>query len=206
MSSNQCVKDFNADFEVSKENREVVCIVSTDAIDRDGEILLPSGLRKKNYGGNPVVLKNHDRSSLPVGKCLWLKQSGNQIIAKVQLSKKTKEADEVYGLIEDDMLRGVSIGFIPLKYMKRGDKGWKDEYSKATAVISEFEIFEFSFVSVPCNPECLVISKSISEPTTKIAAPEIPMPKYSISLEQKVAQALKRFNAEEILKRYKGSL
>jgi phage head maturation protease len=151
-------KCFNAkDLTVNPSSREIVAVISTDAVDRDGEVVLPNGLEKAQYSGNPVVLYGHDSSSLPIGKTLWIKSDGNKVIAKYRVSDKTQFARDVFGLLQDGILRAHSIGFTehdsspPTTKEIETRPDWKD----ARKVIRSWSLLEFSVVPIPCNPEAL---------------------------------------------------
>ena len=70
------------------EPRTVVAKISTTAIDRDGDVVLPSGLALGDFRKNPVVLLNHDNGSLPIGRALSVKRDSNAVIAKVQFAER----------------------------------------------------------------------------------------------------------------------
>jgi hypothetical protein len=44
-------------------------IISTEDIDRSGEIVRQNGWELANYKNNPIVLWSHDYYSLPIGVC-----------------------------------------------------------------------------------------------------------------------------------------
>lgn len=159
------------DTTLDEGSRTVVSVISTDALDRDGEVMLPSGLEKKNYAGNPVVLFNHDLGRLPVGKCLWVKSQGNKIIAKTYITDKTELGRDIFGLLQDDILKGVSIGFISRDFSAptAAEIKGRPELAKARGIHRKWELFEYSFVTVPCNPEALTlaVSKGYSSATLK---------------------------------------
>jgi len=45
-------------------------VISTDAVDRDGDIIEVDGWEIDNYLANPVVLWAHDYRGVPVGRAL----------------------------------------------------------------------------------------------------------------------------------------
>ena len=169
-------KAYETELKVDAGKREVLAIISTAAIDRDGEIVKPDGLKRKNYSGNPVVLVNHDYQSLPIGRCLWVKTDGDKVIAKYTVSDKTQLARDVWGLLQDGVLGAHSIGFhslsasAPTVVEKRADPNLEN----ARLIHREWELFEFSIVGVPANPEALTlaVSKGLSAETAKILGGE----------------------------------
>ncbi|MHC4506617.1 MAG: hypothetical protein ACYTFI_25275, partial [Planctomycetota bacterium] len=48
--------------------RAVIAKISTVAVDRDGDVMLPSGADLSDYKKNPVVMFGHDQGAIPIGK------------------------------------------------------------------------------------------------------------------------------------------
>jgi hypothetical protein len=44
-----------------------VATITTDSVDRDGEVVVPAGMNSKDYERNPVLLYEHDVLK-PIGK------------------------------------------------------------------------------------------------------------------------------------------
>ena len=152
--------------EVSKEkdhNRVITSYITTNTRDRDGEVLLPEGMRFENYekSGKPVFWGHSYRDPKDVvGKNLWLKadKDGKGIIAKTAF-RDTQFADEVYRLFTEDIagqgpcLKGWSVGFVPLTWTD-GD-GTKDTPRRT---YNEWELLEYSAVSIPANPDAVSLA------------------------------------------------
>jgi phage head maturation protease len=151
-----------SDVQVNEGKREVIAAISSDAIDRDNEVVSPSGIKRKNYAGNPVVLLNHQYDTLPVGKALWVKPSGNQVLAKYYVSDKTEMSRDVFGLLQDKVLNAHSIGFQSLKASPPSTKeiNQRPDLKEARLIHREWELLEFSIVGIPCNPEALTLAVS----------------------------------------------
>ncbi len=164
-------KIFEADdFQVDPDSREVVAVISTDSIDRDGEVVLPSGLQRKNYGGNPIVLYGHDSSDkLPIGTTRWIKASGNKLIAKYYISDKTQLGRDVFGLMQDGVLRAHSIGFLEddVTAPTPEELAARPDWAGCNRVIRSWQLLEFSVVPIPCNQDCLAIAVAKCHPETR---------------------------------------
>ena len=152
--------------DIDDEERTVKAVISTGAIDRDGEILSPKGMKHENFVKNPVVPCSHNSGEPPIGKAIWLYKGRKKIEAKVKFAT-TERAEEIWQLFKGKFLNAFSVGFIPLK----GHRPTPDEIKKAPEladarfIYDEWELLEFSPVTVPANPEALataVKSKSIS--------------------------------------------
>lgn len=151
--------------EVNESERTITAYITTEAIDRDREVVLAAGADLDNYRKNPVVLWGHDYHGTPVGKNLWIRSDGRGLLAKTQYAT-TPKAEEIWQLRKGGFLKGYSIGFIP-KQGKTADglpyygppvekelkvnPHWKD----ASNVVRGWEMVEYSDAPVPCNPEAL---------------------------------------------------
>lgn len=156
----------NTDLKVEDGSREIVAVISTASVDRHGEVVLPKGMSKKNFQGNPVVLVNHNHNSLPIGIARWVKADNDTVISKYFISDKTQEARDVFGLLQDGILQAHSIGFQALEESPPTNQEIKKypDWAMARNVIRKWELLEFSIVGIPANPEALAlaVSKSLS--------------------------------------------
>ena len=152
--SNVCNK-----FTVENGKREFIATISTNDLDRDGDIVDPEGIAFKGFEKNPVVLLNHDRYSLPIGKATWIKrfsrdgQSG--LVAKGRIAKGTDKANDVFALMQEGILTPTSIGFGVRESRPPSDEEQKDA-PKLRRVITRAEMFEFSIVGIPSNSNATV--------------------------------------------------
>lgn len=145
--------------EIDADQRIVEAVVSTDTVDRTREVLLPKGAKIDEYRKNPVVLWSHDSSEPPIGKCLWIRKGKNAITAAVKFAT-TPRAEEVWQLFRDGFLRAFSVGFRPLKGHSPEPKEIKRRpaWAEAEWIYDEWELLEFSPVTVPTNPEALIVA------------------------------------------------
>lgn len=159
---------FPTELQIDRNKRDILAIASTDTVDRDSEVVLPSGLRTKgiNYAGRPVLWA-HARELPAIGSILWLKQSGNQILCKYRITDKTEFAREIFDLISDDCLKDHSIGFevYDESAPTPGELKARPEWKEARNIIRDFEVMELSVCNVPCNPDASVVLKSCSTAT-----------------------------------------
>ena len=146
--------------------RTVTARISTTSIDRDGDVLLPSGIDLKDFRKNPVVLLNHDQGGLPVGRALSVKRESGGIIAEVQFAERPAGhpssvewiPDTVFNLFQQGILKAFSVGFIPLEMREPTDKDMKKFGEDVRNVISKWSLLEFSVVNVPSNQDALVLA------------------------------------------------
>ncbi|MBN2375720.1 MAG: HK97 family phage prohead protease [Sedimentisphaerales bacterium] len=144
---------------VDVEKRQITGLASTGALDRTGEIVLPSAFKKTlpEFMKNPVVLAAH-LSELPgghspvVGKVVkaWIDSKGLNITVEFA---KTELGEEYWILYSQKTQRAFSIGFRVLQS--------HDDYieGKRVEIITEVELYEISCVAIPANQEALVKSK-----------------------------------------------
>ncbi len=144
------VKALDADVQLREES-EIVMTITTETRDREGDIIRASGWRLDRYMRNPVVLWAHQHATPPVAKAKQIEPQGDRLVA---IAEFVPEDTPVVGplatalkrLYRDGFMRGVSVGFLPLKWRQMPDGGRE---------FIEQELLEFSFVPVPANPEAL---------------------------------------------------
>ncbi|HET6251107.1 MAG TPA: hypothetical protein VFE47_25695 [Tepidisphaeraceae bacterium] len=141
--------------------RTDVSVINTDAVDREGECVLPGGGDWSTY--NRVVTFAHRYDQLPVGSNWWIRARGSALIAKTHYPQKPADWGEapwlpsaVLHLMQQPVptCTGKSIGFLPLNVRPAS----KDEIAKrpelrGVPVIDRWLGVEYAVVPVPCNPE-----------------------------------------------------
>ena len=159
------------DTKINKSERSTVDYISTKAVDRDGDIVVPNGAILDHYRKNPVVLFGHNYNDLPIGKSLWIKKDEKGLISKTQYAKHQK-AEDIFQYRSDGFPMAKSIGFIPLSVVEEADfdgldlkalELTKEDLKGASRVYPEWLMLEYSDVPVPSNPEALqlAISKGV---------------------------------------------
>jgi HK97 family phage prohead protease len=134
--------------------RQVKVVANSGLPDRVGDVLVASGCDLRNYRKNPVVLWQHDPAR-PVGNAS-VYVAGDQLHAVITFAPAgaSRDADEACALMKNGVVGAVSVGFKPISSEPiRGGLGGL----KYTA----WELCELSCVSVPCDPDALVIARSM---------------------------------------------
>ena len=160
MPQNLTRKQYNANsLDVDTDERTVTAVISTDIVDREKEVLVPKGAIFENYLKNRVVLWAHDYKQPPIGKALWVKQQRNKISAMIKFAP-TEKAEEIYQLFKGGFLNAFSVGFQPLEYHQPTPDEIKKtpEWANASRIYDKWEMWEFSAVPVPANPEALAVA------------------------------------------------
>lgn len=172
------MKDFtpralDASLDLVAGERTLVATITTDAVDRYSEVILPKGIDLMAYRKNPVVLWGHDSSLMPVGRCQWIKpdDSKRALIAKVEFAQ-TEDAEEIWQLYRQGFCRAFSIGAKPLEGgpPTPAELKARNELAGCKWVWRKIELQELSCVPIPANPEALVvaISKGVITPSESV--------------------------------------
>jgi HK97 family phage prohead protease len=126
-------------------------VISTDEVDRHGDVIVPEGWRLEAYRRNPVFLWAHDYTRPVIGKAVAVWQEPHSLQARMEFAP-TEFAQEVALLYRSSYQRGVSVGFRPLAYEER-------RHEKTGALLGirflEQELLEVSAVPVPANRSAL---------------------------------------------------
>lgn len=132
-------------------------IMSTDDTDRMGDVVEIGGIDLKAFRKNPVALWQHDAES-PIGTWADVRKEGGRLIGKLQLAaaKTSPLIDRLRQLIEQRVLRAVSIGFRALEIKPTGE-GFGLRFLKS-------ELVECSLVSIPANAAALRVKALAPHP------------------------------------------
>ena len=126
-------------------------VLSTDEVDRHGDVISADGWNLESYRSNPVFLWAHDYARPVIGRALQTWTDSRRLMAQMEFAP-TPFAQEVAMLYAAGYQRGVSVGFKPLSYEER-------RHEKTGAVIGirflEQELLEASAVPVPANRNAL---------------------------------------------------
>lgn len=141
---------------IDSATRTLRAVITTNDVDRDGEIIEPSAFRKRidTYLDNPVLLWMHDPRQAPIGSAKGVEFFDDRIEADLQFRAEGKSqiADEAWGLYEDGTLKSFSIGFRVFEIEESVD----EETGNAKPIrITDAELLEVSSVSIPANPNAI---------------------------------------------------
>jgi hypothetical protein len=158
------------------EERTVVATISTSAVDREGEVLIPQGMRSKDFERNPIVFYNHSyadfmadsQDKLPIGRVTDLKRSETEVIAKVRFADKPANwpaekpwlPDTLFSLYQQKVLSGWSVGFNPIERRPASDRDVQRFGAGCRLVTSKWDLFELSVAPLQCNQEAVTLAVS----------------------------------------------
>ncbi len=154
--------------EIQEGERADISLISTDAVDRDFEVLIPGGADFAQFNKNPVVTFAHRYDELPVGRSLWVKRSKEPDgwLAKTQYTSRPGDwqgswfPDAVYHLVKSGDLNGKSVGFIPTEMSSPEEKEIQDrpELAKVSTIIRKWLVLEYAVAPVQSNPDAFVVA------------------------------------------------
>lgn len=147
-------KTFSAKVKKAKgEKRTLYVKISSPNPDRSNDVVMPKGVVLDNFERNPVVAAFHRYDRAPIGKAEEIRVTDDGITAKVVFTPKgiNPEADMIYELNREGYMNAWSIGFMP--------KEW-DDRPEGGKLFRKWELYEFSAVLVPDNPDALTFIRS----------------------------------------------
>jgi HK97 family phage prohead protease len=147
--------------------REALARISTTSVDRDGDVLLPSGLDARDYRRNPVVLLGHDMDRV-VGQATNLRTTSDAVMATVRFAERPASLpesaewmpDTVLSLMQQGVLRAFSVGFrVPPGGARDATAKDAERFGDdARTIITRWHLLEFSVVSIPANQDALLVA------------------------------------------------
>ncbi len=102
-------------------------VLSDESVDRDGDIVRQDGLDLTQFRKNPVALFAHNHND-PIGAWQNVRRDGKRTIGRLRLAAEgtSETVDKARKLVEQGILRAVSIGFMPLEGKPLNpDEPWK---------------------------------------------------------------------------------
>lgn len=138
-------------------------VLSDATPDRYGDVVEARGWDLTWFRKNPIALFGHD-NAFPIGTWENVRVEGGKLLGKLKLAEAGTSAriDELRSLVQQKILRAVSVGFKPVETEPNGNRGIR---------FLKQELLETSLVSVPANPAALAVAKSLnlSDDTIKLA-------------------------------------
>jgi hypothetical protein len=181
--------------EVMDGERADVSWITTEEIDREGEVVIARGMNDSHFKLNPIVTLNHAYWQPPVGKSLWRKRVKDGPLAGIKAktqSPRRPEAwaegdwmpDTILALIQAGMLQGKSVGFIRLKSHAPSSHeiAAVPDLAQVSRVIDEWLLIEYACTFLPMNQSALVeaVSKS-GVPADRLQALGIELPPADVA-------------------------
>ena len=162
--------------ELQPGERADVSWITEESPDRLGDIVLASGMDDSHFQLNPIVTLNHAYDQPPVGRSLWQRKARdgalNGVKAKAHYPPHPAgwtlsdwPPDLAFELVKAGLLRGKSIGFIPLKLRTPTPEEIQKNpaLSQVRYIIEEWLLAEYACCYLPMQPNAVVetVSKSV---------------------------------------------
>jgi len=134
-------------------------ILSTDTVDRMGDVVEQETWQLKDFKKNPIALFMHNHQA-PIGVWKNVKVESGKLVGTLSLAAEgTSELiDTVRSLVKQRILKAVSVGFSVGDYERMVDV---DGYTTGYRLLRP-SLHEASLVSVPANQEALQVAKSFN--------------------------------------------
>jgi hypothetical protein len=139
--------------QISGEKATIPFTLTTFSVDRDGDVIFPTGGILTNFRKNPISLFMHNAFDVPPAKLLpdSIQSNTQEMTGNVQFDVKNDPfAEFLFKKFESGFLNAGSIRFIPIEFDKEmvldGQTGF---------AVKVWELIEFSLVTIPANPEAL---------------------------------------------------
>lgn len=161
----------------SSDGERLVVTINSTHEDRHGTIILPTGGRLSSYNeGNPIVLINHDYRLPAATSSVGVRGSGFDATLQANVAEEAWDIDDPEiarwkRKIDQRIVRAASIGAIfhdvvPGRDFDRieellGRRPGPDE--ELPFVVRDWELVEWSFVSVPSNPGATVENQRLMQ-------------------------------------------
>lgn len=146
------LKDFD------EKERTFLAVASTEAVDRDGDILRANGWKLKHFKQNPVVLLFHNAHDFPIAKSIETYTDDGKLYfrPKFATSDMNPMAEYAWQMYKNKFMRAFSVRFDPIKWTEIEPEEGKqaDAWSRGIEYKSQ-ELLEISMVNIPSNPEAL---------------------------------------------------
>ncbi|KKK95181.1 hypothetical protein LCGC14_2675400, partial [marine sediment metagenome] len=164
---------FNAKTAVVKQedgddSRQMLFGISSEAVDRDTDIVSIDGWDLKNYRSNPVVLFGHhywNNDAPVVGRSLseFIESKMLKSLMEFTPVGLVPLADTLHGLYANGFMHATSVGFIAREF-----EFVEDDPDRPFGIdFLEQELLEYSLVPVPSNPEALSEARTVKSIDTE---------------------------------------
>lgn len=152
--------------EIQEEVKAIPFIISVLDEDRDGDVVVPAGVKLKNYARNPVVFFGHQEWPVPIGVSrepggqLAVFPKENSIKALWYADEEDPDAMFIYNKVRKGILSAASIAFVPLKarhreHMEKAETHQGQHHKPTGWLFDEVDMTEWSIVGVPANAGAL---------------------------------------------------
>lgn len=169
----------------AKAAKGFTATITTDVVDRDGEVLIPQGCNTREWESNPQLFWMHDPTQ-PIGIGGNVRRRERSIEADFTFAPRPADyqgewfPDYARGMVEAGVVKTVSVG---AEFMQGGVRNATPRDVElygagCRRVISKWKLFEVSLVTIPANPEAVLtaVRKGYITPAAAKAFARIDVP------------------------------
>lgn len=192
---------------VDRDGRTVDIVASDFSLDSYGTRIDPAGWNVDQFKKNPVICMQHDShgwtasSGLPIANAMpeTVRVENGRLLMRVRFpAEGTSEvADQVFALVADGFLRGVSVGFDPESWQDVDEE--ENGTTRRVRIYRKQRLMEVSFVTIPSNDNALV------QRATKLNHSVEDVKERTAKLEESLRDSDKEFRAAEEISKLKPS-
>lgn len=130
-------------------------VLTSEIIDRDGDVVVVNDMNIDNYKKNPVVFFEHDTRQHAIGKAYNIKKLKGKVTADVWLHELDEASQQVKRYLDAGVYNSGSIGFRVYGSNKRRVSLNEQSPYETVNELTPTELYEFSVVKIPANPEAI---------------------------------------------------
>jgi HK97 family phage prohead protease len=156
---------------IDLENKTIEAVVSTKAVDRDGDVIEPEAFTKRlnHYKDHPVLLSSHNSytsltKQIGEAKEINIGEVGVTVKFGYYAGLGNDEADWAWTLAQKG-IAAFSIGFIGHEYEYIKDETGQQNLGRK---FTDIEIIEISQVLIPSNRGALQASRGLAEQSQEL--------------------------------------
>ena len=187
-------------------------VITSETIDRDGEVLIPAGMNSKEFERNPTLFWNHDYAQ-PVGRCNGLKRKESTIVGDFTFAQRPDGYQGEFfpevaaALVGQGIVNAVSVGYIPEDggVRKAIDADRRKYGDRVHTIYSRWKLLEVSLAPLQANPDALItaVKKGVMSPLAAKKWFNIDAPKRTVVTVTVPSTAVKRapIDVDEVVRR-----
>lgn len=161
----RCLKMADMTADGSPGNHDIVGIATTDAVDEDEEVVLPSGADLSYINATKGLYADHRYGmGQLIGKIRTLKMADNgrgwQFRARLYEGLANPLASDCFKIIEQGGFIGVSIGFDAQNWGPPSPEEQKS-YPRCKSIVRNWKWVELSLTAMPCNVTCYAMAAPV---------------------------------------------
>lgn len=136
-------------------------VLTSERIDRDGDIVVQSELDIKGYQANGVVFFDHDTNKHAIGTAYNVRKTAKKITADIWFHELDDESKQIKRYVEAGVYKAGSIGFRVYGVNKRATTNAERQKTNFQYVneLAPTELYEFSVVKIPSNVDSRALKK-----------------------------------------------